>query len=70
MMGLSMFWWFLKAKVSLLKPSLELKFEDKGIPAMQTFNAGNLFLTKTLQVYYISRYFLYSLIVSKYKTDS
>lgn len=67
MVKLSTFWWCLKAKVSLLKMLLELKFEDKGIFSMQRFTAENLFLTKAMQVYYISRYFLCSLIVSKYK---
>lgn len=49
---------------------MELKFEDKGIFVVQRFTSENLFLTKALQVYYISRYFLWSLIVSKYKNIS
>lgn len=67
MVSLSMFWWCLKAKVSLLKTSLELKFEDKGICAVWRFTAENPFLTKALQICYISRYFLCSPIVSTSK---
>lgn len=70
MVRLSMFWRYPKAKVSLLKKSLELKFEGKSIFAMQRFTGENLFLTKALQVYYITRYCLCSLIVSKYKNIS
>lgn len=70
MKRLSMFWWCLQAKVSLLKTSQELKFEGEGIFAMQTFTAKNLSLTKTLQVFCISKYFLCSLIVSKCKNIS
>lgn len=67
MVSLSMFWWCLKATVSLLKASLELKFEDKDICAVWRFTAENLFLTEALQIFYISRYFLCSLIVSTSK---